>query len=103
MIKNNNFYIDNEETIYKMADVFKQLSDGTRLKILNEILNERQCVGYIAEKLKMSQPIVSHHLKQLKLSNIISSSREGKEVYYSLHCNSIKILLENCIKHINEH
>lgn len=95
-----NSNIDETNIIHDMADIFKALSDPSRLKVLNEITNKKVCVTDIAEKLNMSQPCVSHHLRTLKQAKIITSSKEGKEVFYTLHCESIKILLENCKEHL---
>lgn len=67
-----------------MADIFKQLSDGTRLRILWMLCHLEECVSNIAAAMEMSDPAVSHHLKQLKSSGLIVSRREGKEVYYKL-------------------
>ena len=85
-------HCDNENKIIKcmpsvedcssMADIFKQLSDGTRLRILWMLCHLEECVSNIAAAMEMSDPAVSHHLKQLKTSGLIVSRREGKEVCY---------------------
>lgn len=69
-----------------MADLFKALSDPTRLKIVN-MLTESQylCVGVIAVKTGMSQPAISQHLKVLKSSGILDAKKMGPEVHYSLN------------------
>ncbi|EDP25843.1 transcriptional regulator, ArsR family [Coprococcus eutactus ATCC 27759] len=67
-----------------MADIFKQLSDGSRLRILWMLCHLEECVSNIAAAMEMSDPAVSHHLKQLKSSGLIVSRRDGKEVYYKL-------------------
>ena len=65
-----------------MADVFKQLGDSTRLRIFWILCHCEECVLNIATLLNMSSPAVSHHLRPLKNSGLITSRREGKEVYY---------------------
>ena len=65
-----------------MADVFKQLGDSTRLRIFWILCHCEECVLNIAALLNMSSPAVSHHLRPLKNSGLITSRREGKEVYY---------------------
>lgn len=64
--------------------VFQQLSDGTRLRILWLLCHCEECGINIAAAIGMSTAAVSHHLKSLKLSGLISSRRDGKEVYYTL-------------------
>lgn len=65
-----------------VADIFKQLGDGSRLKIFWLLCHCEECVINISALMEMSSPAVSHHLKQLKASGLITSRRDGKEVYY---------------------
>ncbi|WP_330664668.1 metalloregulator ArsR/SmtB family transcription factor [Lacrimispora sp. 210928-DFI.3.58] len=64
--------------------LFQQLGDPTRLRILWLLCHCEECVCNLAAAVDMSAPAVSHHLRILKKSGIISSRRDGKEVYYSL-------------------
>ncbi|MEI3611530.1 ArsR/SmtB family transcription factor [Pseudogracilibacillus sp. SO30301A] len=64
--------------------VFQQLSDGSRLQILWLLCHCEECGHNISAALDMSPASVSHHLKLLKLHELIKSRRVGKEVYYSL-------------------
>lgn len=66
------------------ASVFQQLCDGSRLRILWLLCHCEECGVNIAAAVNMSPAAVSHHIKTLKLSGLISSRREGKEVYYKL-------------------
>ena len=66
------------------AEIFSLLSDGTRLKILWLLCHCEECVCDIAEAVGMSAPAVSHHLRLLRQSGLISWRREGKEVLYTL-------------------
>lgn len=65
-----------------VADVFKLLSDGSRIRIFWLLCHCEECVINLSAMVQMSSPAVSHHLKQLKASGLIVSRREGKEVYY---------------------
>ena len=73
-----------QEECAQVAEIFKQISDGTRLRILWLLCHCEECVSNIAAAMKMSDPAVSHHLKLLRGSGLIVSRREGKEVYYKL-------------------
>ncbi len=68
----------------QVAEIFKQISDGTRLRILWLLCHCEECVSNIAAAMNMSDPAVSHHLKLLRKSGLIVSRRDGKEVYYKL-------------------
>lgn len=72
------------EDFTDIAFLFQQLGDPTRLRILWLLCHCDECVCNIAAAVDMSAPAVSHHLRILKKSGIISSRRDGKEVYYSL-------------------
>ena len=64
------------------ADIFKQLGDGSRLRIFWLLCHCEECVINISSLVDMSSPAVSHHLRQLKAAGLIVSRRSGKEVYY---------------------
>ena len=65
-----------------ITELFKHLADMTRLRIFWFLCHYEECVVNIAAVMDMSSPAVSHHLKLLKEHELITSRREGKEVYY---------------------
>ena len=70
------------EEFQTVADIFKQLGDGSRIRIFWLLCHCEECVINLSAMVEMSSPAVSHHLKQLKAAGLIVSRREGKEVYY---------------------
>ena len=74
--------IPEESEFNTVSDVFKQLCDGSRIRIFWILCHYEECVINLAALVGMSSPAVSHHLRQLKSSGLIVSRREGKEVYY---------------------
>lgn len=65
--------------------VFKCLSDATRLAILLTVLRHGElCVCELTHALDLSQPKVSRHLAQLRGCHLLSDRREGQWVYYRL-------------------
>jgi DNA-binding transcriptional ArsR family regulator len=74
--------LDQIEHFQTVADLFKQLGDTSRLRIFWFLCHNEECVINIAAMMEMTTPAVSHHLKQLRSSGLISSRRDGKEVYY---------------------
>jgi len=73
-----------QEQFIQIAEIFKLISDGTRLRILWLLCHSEECVSNIAAATNMSDPAVSHHLRTLRKSGLIVSRRSGKEVYYTL-------------------
>ena len=66
----------------KVCDIFKQLSDPTRVRIFWLLNHQEECVINLAAMFDMSSPAISHHLRSLAESGLIAGRRRGKEVYY---------------------
>jgi DNA-binding transcriptional ArsR family regulator len=64
------------------SGVFSLLGDPTRLRIFWLLCHTRTGVSGISEMIGMSSPAVSHHLRQLKASGLVTSERSGREVIY---------------------
>lgn len=71
-----------------MAKVLKALGDPTRLKIIRLLASKmeiRLCVSDLSQKLGISQPAVSQHIKILKNVDILYPNREGMQVFYRIN------------------
>ena len=66
----------------RIADIFRQLGDHSRIRIFWLLCHCEECVVNIADMVEMSSPAVSHHLRVLKDSGLLDSRRDGREVYY---------------------
>jgi len=66
-------------------DFLKVIADETRLKIILMLSKQDMCVCEIMERLAMSQPAISHHLRILKKNNLVLDDKDGRWVYYSLN------------------
>ena len=73
-----------DKDLQSAAFLAKSLSDANRLRILLFISIGRKSVSEIVEALNLSQPLVSHHLKELKRSLMVRVKREGPFVFYEL-------------------
>ena len=72
-------------TISELAQLFKILSDETRLRIVVLLYKERELnVRSLCARLGYSQPAVSHHLALMKLAGLIACRRDGKHNFYHL-------------------
>lgn len=72
------------EHFQKVAFLAKSLSDENRLRIILCISSGKKSVSGIVEELRLSQPLVSHHLKELKRSLLVNIERNGPFIYYEL-------------------
>jgi ArsR family transcriptional regulator len=68
----------------ELLNIFKALSDETRLRIIKLLEHGELCVCDITAVLQSSQPKVSFHLSTLKEAGLIKDRREGKWIHYSL-------------------
>jgi DNA-binding transcriptional ArsR family regulator len=83
-----------EQVVRELAQVFKLLSDETRLRILFYLAQNHELhVTDICNRLGQSQPAVSHHLALLRVSGLIESRREGKHNFYSVRTDHFGELL----------
>ena len=89
-----------DDLLFDVSDFFKILGDSTRLRILCALDNEEMCVCDIANLLNMTKSSISHQLRILKEDMLVKSRKLGKEVYYSLNDEHVKMVLEIAIEHI---
>jgi len=98
--------LDRAEKFSAAAAAMSLLADASRLRIFWLLCHCEECVLNISAISGMSSPAVSHHLRLLKEAGLLSSRRDGKEVYYTaadtplcreLHCAAERLLeLEGC-------
>lgn len=81
--------------------VFRALGDRIRLEIL-EYLKEKSplTVSEICERLGREQNLISHHLSCLKNCGLVSSGKNGKNVYYSIKGRKILQILSLADDHV---
>ena len=91
-----------EETIYDLSDFFKIFGDSTRMSILFALDGEPMCVCDIAALLGMTKSAVSHQLKVLRQSDIITYRKSGKNVIYSLADDHVRDIIEKALEHVKE-
>jgi ArsR family transcriptional regulator len=75
---------------FDMVAFCKALGDETRQRILEILQNEgEKCVSDLVELFNVSQPTISHHLNFLKQANLVTSRRDGKQIYYRANQDNI--------------
>lgn len=86
------------ENFQTLSDIFKQLGDGSRLRIFWLLCHCEECVVNLSAMVGMSSPAVSHHLKLLRAAGLIVNRRVGKEVYYTAADTQQSQLLHHMIE-----
>ncbi|MEX0716199.1 MAG: metalloregulator ArsR/SmtB family transcription factor [Planctomycetaceae bacterium] len=86
-----------------LVQVFKLLSDETRLKILLYLAREGELhVTALCDRLGQSQPAVSHHLALLRVAGLIEPRRDGKHNYYSVRQEHFHGLMTELFQSISD-
>jgi DNA-binding transcriptional ArsR family regulator len=89
-----------QEDIVQMADIFKALSDPTRLKIVLSLLKQEHCVCDIAVICSQTDSAISHQLRILRTMKIVRNRREGKIIYYTIDDDHVVSLINMSLDHV---
>lgn len=76
----------------KAALVFKALGDENRIHILKLLQEGEKCACRLLEELSISQPTLSHHMKILCESGLVSARRDGKWMHYAICAGDCQLL-----------
>lgn len=71
--------------LMKNVKICKALSDPTRLEIITMINGTEKCACRLLEHFDITQPTLSHHMKQLTNCGLVDVRKEGKWSYYSIN------------------
>jgi DNA-binding transcriptional ArsR family regulator len=77
------------DDLKKLQLIFQTLSDYNRLGMIRFICEKERSVGEIVKESKLSQPLVSHHLRVLKENGILETKRNGPFIFYYLRDKKI--------------
>jgi DNA-binding transcriptional ArsR family regulator len=77
----------------RLTDVFKALSDPTRREILAMLRQGDKSAGEIADAFSITKPSISHHLSQLRQAGLVSDTRQGQSIVYSLETTAFQDLM----------
>jgi ArsR family transcriptional regulator len=94
--------VADHDQIVDLSEVFKVLSDPTRLKIVMALVKEDLCTFDIAQVLMITESAVSHQLRLLKTLRLVKHRKDGKMVFYSLDDEHIEDLIRVAMRHISE-
>jgi len=72
---------------------FRALADPTRREILDLLRQGEITAGALAEKFDMTKPAMSHHFGVLKDAELITSRREGQQIWYGLNTTVVQDLM----------
>ncbi|MEA5571464.1 metalloregulator ArsR/SmtB family transcription factor [Calothrix sp. UHCC 0171] len=77
-----------------IASSFHALSDPLRIRVLELLRQQEQCVCDLCSALDVTQSKLSFHLKILKEAGFVDSRHQGRWIYYSLNQAQFTIIAE---------
>jgi ArsR family transcriptional regulator len=95
----NSFPVD-PQTIERLAGLFATLSDPTRLRILEALLDGEMNVGELVQRIGLSKSAVSHQLRGLRDRRLVRTRRQGRKVYVALDDAHVADLFHRGLDHI---
>ena len=92
---------DKQESLLKLAELFKILGDPTRLKIVELLLRKMKCVLITLQKpWRWGQSAISHQLRVLRQARLVTYRKDGKTAYYSLNDDHVECLVRMGMEHV---
>jgi len=93
-------YLVDDGSVAALADMFKALSDPTRLRIVSLLAETELCVCDLAAVLDMEQSAVSHQLRTLRDMHLVRRRREGRRIFYALDDDHVADLFRRGLEHV---
>jgi ArsR family transcriptional regulator len=91
-----------EHSAAHVAELFRAFSDTSRVRIMSVLVSRKMNVSALAEMVGISESAVSHHMRGLRQMRLVTSRKEGKEVYYCVEDEHIIHLFQQGVKHIQD-
>ena len=91
-----------DDQVVELAEMFRLMSDPTRLRIILACLDAPAAVGEMAERLGISASLVSHHLRLLRAARLLGAERRGRQVFYVVGDQHIRSMLSDMVDHVAE-
>jgi len=82
------------DRISAAAETLKAIANERRLHVLCVLLDGKKNVGELQEATGINQSNLSHHLAKMRVLGVLSSEREGKQVYYTISHPAFRKIIE---------
>jgi len=92
-------HLVDDTTAARLAEIFKALSDPTRLRVVSLLAQAELCVCDLAVALGVSQSAMSHQLRTLRDLRLVRRRREGRQVFYTLDDEHVADLFQRGLEH----
>jgi DNA-binding transcriptional ArsR family regulator len=85
------------EQVDLAVEVFRMLSDATRVRLLWALAGGEMAVNDLAEHVEKPPAAVSQHLAKLRMARLVQTRREGTQVFYRLENEHVRSLLTDAV------
>ena len=79
------------------VEVFRMLSDTTRVRLLWALIDQELAVNELAARVGKPAPSVSQHLAKLRMARLVRTRREGTQVFYRLENDHVRQLVADAV------
>jgi DNA-binding transcriptional ArsR family regulator len=79
------------------VEVFRMLSDTTRVRLLWALIDQELAVNELATRVGKPAPSVSQHLAKLRMARLVRTRREGTQVFYRLENEHVAQLVRDAV------
>jgi DNA-binding transcriptional ArsR family regulator len=99
MNADSNVVLPSPDEIDLASEVFRMLSDGTRLALLWCLVDRELSVSELASTVGKAPSAVSQHLAKLRLARLVQTRRDGNTIYYRLENDHARQMVLDGIRH----
>lgn len=84
------------------VELLKALAAPVRLALVDQLADGPLCVHELVERVGVSQPLTSQHLRVLRLAGLVRAGRRGREVEYALADDHVAHVVRDLLRHAEE-
>ncbi len=89
-----------EHTAALLAELFRAFSDANRVRLIAALLGGERSVMDLADEVGISESATSHHMRGLRLMQLVRARKEGRQVFYRLDDDHVAALFTQGLSHV---
>jgi DNA-binding transcriptional ArsR family regulator len=84
----------------QVAELFRALSDTSRVRIIAALLAGERNVSALAQAVGISESATSHHMRGLRQMRLVRARKTGRQVFYCLDDDHVAVLFRRGLEHV---
>ncbi len=90
------------DTYEPASTLFKALASPVRVAIVHLLTEQERTVSQLVTELDLSQPLASQHLRVLREANLVTTRRQGQEIWYRICDQHVAHVVGDALQHTQE-